>query len=92
MSEILARVIRGSTVESIHRGHLIVVDGEGNVVKSVGNTDTVTFFRSSAKAFQAIPFLRSGAAGAFGFDEHCNPIISVVEVGIVNRSGGEFAE
>ena len=28
-SEILARAIRGETVESIHRGHLIIVDGEG---------------------------------------------------------------
>ena len=68
-SEILARVIRGETVESIHRGHFIVIDGEGKTVASAGDPSTVTFFRSSAKPFQAIPFLTSGAADAFGFTE-----------------------
>lgn len=66
-SEILAQVIRGETVESIHRGHLIVVDGDGKTLYSLGNPETVTFWRSSAKAFQAIPFLTSGAAGKFGY-------------------------
>ncbi len=68
-SQILAKVIRGDTVESIHRGHLIVIDGEGNVVASVGDPDTVTFFRSACKPFQAMPLIISGAADAFGFSE-----------------------
>src|SRR5258706_11702072 len=68
-SEILAKVIRGETVESIHRGHLIVVDGDGKVIASIGDPSTVTFFRSSAKPFQAIPFITSGAADQFGFTE-----------------------
>ena len=68
-SEILAKVIRGETVESFHRGHLIVVDGEGQTIFSLGNPETVTFFRSSAKPFQTMPFLTSGAASAFGFSE-----------------------
>ena len=68
-SAILAQVIRGETVESIHRGHLIVVDGAGKTLYSLGNPETVTFWRSSAKAFQAIPFLRNGAADAFGYTE-----------------------
>ncbi len=66
--EILANVIRGDTVESIYRGHLIVIDG-GGVVASLGDPGTVTFFRSSAKPFQAIPFIKSGAADSFGFTE-----------------------
>ncbi|HEY0051635.1 MAG TPA: asparaginase [Pyrinomonadaceae bacterium] len=69
-SEILAKVIRGETVESIHRGHLIVVDGAGETLFSLGNPATVTFFRSSAKPFQAFPFLTSGAAERFGFLEN----------------------
>ena len=68
-SEILANVVRGETVESIHRGHLIVLDGNGRTVFSLGDPSTVTYFRSSAKAFQAIPFITSGAADAFGFNE-----------------------
>lgn len=68
-AEILAHVIRGETVESIHRGHIYVVDGEGNTVASVGDPSTVTYFRSAAKPFQALPVITSGAADAFGFTE-----------------------
>ncbi len=68
-SEILAKVVRGRTVESVHRGHLIVVDGAGETLFSLGNPGCVTFFRSSAKPFQAFPFLTSGAADRFGFLE-----------------------
>lgn len=66
-SEILAVVTRGETVESIHRGHLMIVDGDGKTIASLGEPATVTFWRSSAKSFQAIPFLTSGAAERFGF-------------------------
>jgi L-asparaginase II len=67
--EILVNVVRGETVESVHRGHLIVMDGDGETVASLGDPSTVTYFRSSSKAFQAIPFITSGAADAFGFTE-----------------------
>lgn len=67
MSEILAQVIRGETVESIHSGHIIVIDGEHNTVASMGDPSTVTYFRSACKAFQAIPCITSGAADAFGY-------------------------
>lgn len=68
-AEILANVIRGNTVESVHRGHFIVVDGEGKMIASAGDPRTVTYFRSAAKAFQLIPCLTSGTAEASGFDE-----------------------
>jgi L-asparaginase II len=69
-AEILAKVFRGETVESVHRGHLIVVSGEGEIIASLGNPETVTFWRSSAKPFQAIPILKSGATERFGFLEN----------------------
>ncbi|MBE7515224.1 MAG: asparaginase [Chloracidobacterium sp.] len=68
-ADIIARVIRGNTVESIHRGHLLILDGARNVIASAGDIDTVVYYRSSAKAFQAIPLITSGAADAFGFTE-----------------------
>ncbi len=68
-AEILAEVIRGETVESIHRGHLIILDGGGKTIARLGNPETVTFYRSAAKAFQAIPFITSGAAENVGFTE-----------------------
>lgn len=67
--EILARVIRGETTESIHRGHLYICDGDGQEIASLGAPETVTYFRSAAKAFQALPFITSGAAERFGFLE-----------------------
>jgi L-asparaginase II len=68
-SKIVAKVIRGETVESIHRGHLVIVDGNGEIVSAVGDPKAVTFFRSASKPFQAMPFVTSGAADAFGFSE-----------------------
>jgi L-asparaginase II len=68
-SAILAKVIRGETAESIHRGHLIALDGKGKTVMSAGDPSTVTYFRSSSKPLQAIPLITSGAADAFGFSE-----------------------
>jgi L-asparaginase II len=67
--EILAHVIRGNTVESIHRGHFIVIDGEGKIIASAGDPSTLTFFRSACKPLQAMPFIMSGAADRFGFTE-----------------------
>lgn len=68
-SKVLAKVIRGDTVESVHRGHILVIDGDGNIISSVGDPRTVTYFRSSAKPFQAFPFVASGAADEFGYSE-----------------------
>jgi L-asparaginase II len=68
-SAILARVVRGETVESIHRGHFIVIDGDKNVVASAGDPETVTFYRSACKALQALPFVMSGGADRFGFND-----------------------
>lgn len=68
-SQILVNVKRNGFIESVHRGHLIVVDGNGSTISSLGNTETVTFIRSAAKPFQLFPFLNSGGAEKFGFDE-----------------------
>lgn len=67
--KVLVKVIRGDTVESAHRGHLIVINGIGETVASIGEPKAVTFFRSAAKPFQAIPCITSGAADAFNFSE-----------------------
>jgi L-asparaginase II len=68
-SAILANVVRGETVESIHRGHVIAVDGRGERIFTLGSPDVVTFFRSACKPFQALPFVTSGACDAYGFSD-----------------------
>ncbi len=66
---ILAIVVRGETVESLHRGHIVAIDGAGQVLLETGDPQTVTFFRSACKPFQAMPLITSGAADEFGFGE-----------------------
>jgi L-asparaginase II len=51
---------RGNVVESIHFGAIAVADSSGRLIASYGNPRTVTFLRSSAKPFQALPFLERG--------------------------------
>lgn len=62
----LVEVWRGPIVESRHRGHIAAVDGDGRLVASLGEPETVTYLRSSAKPFQAVPLLTTGAAERFG--------------------------
>jgi L-asparaginase II len=57
---------RGNIVESLHHGAIAVADVTGRLVASYGDPRTVTFLRSSAKPFQAISLVESGAADAFG--------------------------
>ena len=69
MTEILVKVMRGGTLESVHRGTLIVVDGDGENITEIGDASEITFWRSAAKSLQAIPMITSGAADAFDFTE-----------------------
>lgn len=69
-AEQLVEVRRGSITESWHRGHVIAIEPDGNVVAHLGAPQTtITFLRSSAKPFQALPLLVSGAADRFGFTD-----------------------
>src|SRR5215813_4440469 len=65
----LVEVRRGGITESRHRGHIVAVEPDGNVVASLGAPHTVTFLRSSAKPLQALPLLITGAAERFGFTD-----------------------
>lgn len=69
MSEVLVNVIRGGMVESRHRGDLVVVDSNGHLISSLGNPHTITFWRSAAKPFQAIPLVEEGGIEHFGLSE-----------------------
>lgn len=60
---------RGDAIESEHQAAVAVVDGGGRLVAAAGDPNRFAYFRSSAKPFQAIPLVESGAADAFGFTE-----------------------
>ena len=56
---------RGSLVESVHHVHAAVVDATGTLVARAGDPDLVTFWRSAAKPFQALPLVLDGIADRF---------------------------
>lgn len=58
--EPLAHVVRGHLAESMHTGHLLVLDGDSEVIRR-GDPDAVVFARSALKPLQAIAALRAGA-------------------------------
>jgi L-asparaginase II len=51
-------VRRGAIVEAVHRVHAVAVQ-DGAVVDACGNAGLISFLRSSAKPFQALPLARA---------------------------------
>ncbi len=74
----VVEITRGSIVESLHFGAAAVVDASGKLLASLGDPNTVTFLRSAAKPFQALPFIEMGGAEKFGMTER--------EVGLICAS------
>ncbi len=64
--EPVVEVTRGGVVESVHYGAAAVVDRMGRLLAWVGDPQAMSFLRSSAKPFQAIPLVEGGGLDAFG--------------------------
>jgi len=62
MNPIMVEVLRGTALESAHRGALAVVDAGGRSVLSLGDIERPVFPRSAVKVLQALPLVASGAA------------------------------
>ncbi len=56
----ILELTRGDTIESVQFGALTVVDPQGRLIASHGDPNAITFLRSSAKPFQALPFIIAG--------------------------------
>lgn len=65
MSTTLVKVLRGNQTESIHRGHVVVIDTKGTVLYQVGDPEFRICLRSCAKPLQALPIITTGAADRF---------------------------
>ena len=57
--------VRGGLVEAWHDVHVAVVDAAGKLVAKVGDPDLVTYWRSAAKPFQALPLAADGVLERF---------------------------
>ncbi|MEB3198248.1 MAG: asparaginase [Candidatus Sericytochromatia bacterium] len=67
--EPLASVWRSDELESVHLGHLVVLDEAGHVRVSRGHVETPIWVRSAIKPVQALPLWLTGAADALGLEE-----------------------
>lgn len=65
----LAALRREGLVESLHRGRYVVCDSGGAGLDSGGDPDEPVWVRSSAKPFQALPLVASGAADELGLTD-----------------------
>jgi L-asparaginase II len=65
----LLELTRGATIESTHFGSIAVVNADGNLLHSHGDPYTVAFLRSSAKPFQALPFMEHGGAEHYSYTQ-----------------------
>ena len=58
--EVLLEVVRNDLVESIHSGHLLILDSDGREVLALGDLDQLIYPRSAIKSLQASAMLRAG--------------------------------
>ena len=62
-------VWRGDLIQTIHRGRYVVRDTRGELIDSLGDPESYIHLRSTAKPFQALPLVFSGAVDAFGITD-----------------------
>jgi len=72
----LVRVLRSGHVESVHFGHVAVVDAAGRLLAWAGDPATPVFPRSSFKPFQALPLVESGALARYGLGAEALALIA----------------
>ncbi len=69
MSEIILNYTRAEHVENIHRGDCVAVNCAGELLHTVGNSYLPMFWRSAAKPFQALPFVKNGGLEKYNLSQ-----------------------
>lgn len=62
----LVHVRRDGRIESVHRGHVAVVDASGRLLAHAGEPRVLVYPRSAFKPFQVLPLVESGAFARSG--------------------------
>ena len=58
--DVLAEVTRGGVIESLHLGHLIILNSDGTTYLSKGSPELAFYPRSAVKSLQASAMLKAG--------------------------------
>jgi L-asparaginase II len=85
--EIVVQARRGGTVESVHRAVAALAGPDGDIVERWGDPGMVTFWRSSAKPFQAQAWLCDGTVEQFGWGTEQLAIMSASHDGLDFQAG-----
>ena len=60
LGEVLAEVTRGGVVESVHAGHMVLLNADGSILFQKGDPTLNIYSRSSLKSIQASAMVRAG--------------------------------
>lgn len=60
LGEVLAEVTRSEVVESVHAGHLVLLNADGSILFQMGDPTLNIYSRSSLKSIQASAMVRAG--------------------------------
>ena len=85
--EIVVQVLRGGTTESVHRAVAALAGPDGEIVERWGDPGMVTFWRSSAKPFQAQAWLADGTVERFGWGAEELAVMSASHEGLDFQAG-----
>ena len=69
MSVELLHYTRGKYIENIHRGDAVCVGIDGKIISSVGNAQLPMFWRSAAKPFQLLQFVKLGGVEKYNLTQ-----------------------
>lgn len=69
MSVELLHYTRGKHVENIHRGDAVCVSSDGKILGSLGNAHLPMFWRSAAKPFQLLQFVKMGGVEKYNLTQ-----------------------
>ncbi len=72
----LVHVLRDEQIESVHFGHVAMVDVSGGILARAGEPRVLVFPRSSFKPFQALPLVESGAFDRSGLPPEALALIA----------------
>ena len=84
---VIVDVCRGGTVESRHQMAAVLVDEHGGQIARYGEADMVTFWRSAAKPFQAIPWVEDGTHDRWRWGAEELAIICASHAGSATHAG-----